>query len=152
MGAPKPQATKAPYEQNNEYGFESLDPNNPWVQAYTSLPIDVDPGVSRRTQLQEQASTNRWNNAFTAGIPDQIRMAMQGNEQRQIQQQGSADRRQAEYAANQLKLARAERLLPQLVQKRSSGYNTQVSPGQPGFWSSFARGAGGALGGGLFGL
>ena len=153
MSAPKPKAVQAPFQQTNTntYGYESQDPNNPWVQAYLDAPIDVDPGVKQRTDLAQQANENKWNNAFTAGIPQQVRMMQQGAEDRDIQQQGSRDTQQAKYLQNQLKLMRAQSLLPQLVQTggNSSGFQTQVLPGQPGLFSSILSSFAGGFGSGL---
>lgn len=119
--------------------------------------IEIDPGAQQRTNLAEQESGNKWNNAFTAGIPKLQRMMAQGAEQRGIRQQGAYDQQDAKYRQNALSLARRERMLPQLVQtggtstSDASGFNS--SPGQNGFWNTMvggvARGLGGALGSGF---
>jgi hypothetical protein len=139
----KPSPIKTPYENKNEFGYQSQDPNNPYVKAVMDSPTQVDPGVARRTDLAEQESENRWNNAFTSGLPMHVRMQMQGAEQRQIQAQGAAESQQAEYERNQQELQKRALLLPQLVQTGSSGYNSQI-PGSNGTAGS-AIAAGGAI-------
>lgn len=145
----------------NTFGFQSFDPENPFVRDYMNEDIAIDPGARQRTDLAEQASQNRWNNAFTAGIPQLQRMMAQGAEQRGIQRQGAEEAQNAAYKQKALRLARAQSLLPQLVQTGgtshgtttgiSSGFNS--APGQNGFWNTMvggvARGLGGALGSGF---
>lgn len=159
MGAPKPTSTKSPFQnessstQTNTYGYMSQDPSNSWVKAYTDVPIDVDPGVGRRSDLAEQEMENRWNSGFASGIPAHVRMMNVDAAKRALRSEAAAQAQQAEYAKNALALNRAGSLLPQMVQTggtqtgQQSGYQTQVMPGQPGFMSSFLGGLGGALGG-----
>jgi len=139
------QATKAPFERNtkNTYGFESFDPNNQFVKDYMDTPTNVDPGAARRTDLREQENSNRWNNAFTAGLPAHVRMALQDSEGRKIQSEGAYEQQQAEYNRNQLELAKRSRLLPQLVQTggQQSGYDTSVTQ-RKGLLSSIIDAAG----------
>lgn len=158
MGRPKPQPLPFDNRSNatstNTFGYMSPSRDDPNVQAYLDAPLDPDPGASRRGQLAEQDLENRWNNAFTAGIPQQVRMMMEGSERRKLGEQTGADMRQARYQANLGNLARQERLLPQLVQTggtqsgMSSGF--QSVPGQQGFWGQLGQSLlGGAIGGGL---
>lgn len=148
----KPKPIKTPFEQNttNTFGYQSLPADNPYVKAYMDTPTDVDPGVARRGDLRLQASENRWNNAFTSGLPMHLRMAMQDAERRNIQQQNSAEAQQAVYQRNALELGKRERLLPTLTQTggKSSGYNSQLDQ-RPGWFSSFMGGFGQGLGGSL---
>lgn len=139
MGRPK--SEKLPFE--NKFGFISQDRNNPYVQDFLNVQLDPDPGAERRGQLAEQASENRWNNAFTAGIPQQVRMMLQGSEQRQIREGTAADRRQANFQRNQAELARRGQLLPQMVQ--TSGFTS--TQGQPGFFGRLGNAFADQLGG-----
>jgi hypothetical protein len=141
-----------PFENNtqNTFGWQSAPQDNPYVQAYQNTPVEIDPGSRQRTDLAEQQSQNRWNSAFAMGIPEQVRMMMQGSEQRQIAQQGADEQQQAKYRQNALELQKKERLLPQLTQTggKSSGFNSVYS--QPGFFgrlgNSFADSLGNTLG------
>jgi len=171
MGSSKPKPVKTPFEQTtaNTYGTQSIA-NTPEAQAYLNAPLDfgeetnVDPGVARRTALQEQEANNRYNSAFSfGGVPDFIREMGRAKEVRDIRGQGAYEAQQAEYQNQQgnnarrtqqtlANLARYERLLPQILQTggSASGYGTQVVQPQPGFWQSLAlnaaRGAGAAFG------
>lgn len=137
--------------------------------------IDVDPGVGRRADLAEQEVSNRWDSAFNAGVPSWIRNMNRAKELRDVQAQGAAEAQQANYTqqrgqrdlefqkaqlmegANQAKagmdLMRRERLLPQLVQTggsgNTSGFNTQIMPGQQGLFGSFLGGLGAGIGGAI---
>lgn len=146
---PKPKAIKTPFEQNtsNTFGYQSLPEDNPYVRAYQETPTDVDPGVARRGDLRLQASENRWNSAFTSGLPMHLRMAMQDAERRNIQEQNAGEAQQARYASNELALRKRERLLPVLTQTggKSYGFNSQLDQ-RPGILSSFAGGFGQGLG------
>lgn len=170
MGSSKPKPVKAPFEQTqtNTFAPQSIA-GTPEAQSYLNQPLDfgdpvnVDPGVARRTALAKQSAENRANSAFNFGVPRFIREANAAKEQRDIDTEGAYQMQQAEYANqlgnNQMRanktlanLARYERLLPQILQTggQSSGFNTQVVQPQPGFLQSlalnFARGAGAGLG------
>jgi hypothetical protein len=132
--------TKTPFEQKQEYGWMSMPGNDPNVQRYLNREIQVDPGVGRRTDLAEQASENQWNSAFTSGIPQHVKMALQGAESRAIRGQGAAEQQQANYAKQGLELARDESMLPRLMQTGSSGFNTQVTEKQSP-WGAILGGA-----------
>lgn len=147
-------AKKLPFENktSNTFGFESQDPNNPFVKAFMDSPVNPDPGAGRRGQLAEQASENRWNNAFTAGIPQYLRMRLQGAERQDIQDSTAADERQAAYQAQLAELAKRQQLLPQMVQTggTSSGFQSQYQPGLFGQLlnsavGGFSQGAGMAM-------
>lgn len=88
-----------------------------------------------RQQLQNQASLQR------AQMRDQSELARTG-----LANQAATQRTLAE-------LQRRRDLLPQLVQTggSSSGFNTQILPGQQGWFGSALQGAGSVLGGALAG-
>lgn len=143
MSKPKAAPTQQlPFENKNTYGFMSQDPNNQFVKDYMNAPIEVDPGAGRRTDLAEQSMSNRWNSAFSKGIPQLLRMQNQESEARAIRGQGAAEQQQANYAQQMADLGRKERLLPQMVQTGGSGYQTQFAPQQQGggFWGSLLSG------------
>lgn len=146
---------KLPFESTtkNTFGFQSQDPNDPNVKAYTDVDIGVDPGVARRTALRDQEADNRWNSAFMGGVPSFLKGQLQGQERREIGAQGAADAQGAEYQQNILELARRERLLPQMVQTGGSqqGYQTQTGGGIGGILGGIGQAATGFAGlGGLF--
>ncbi len=130
----------------NTFGFQSQDPNDPNVKAYTDVNIGVDPGVARRTALQKQESENRWNSATMAGVPAYLKGQLLGQERREIGAQGAADAQEAEYQQNILELARREKLLPQMVQTggTSQGYQTAAGGGLGGLLGGLGSAAGGA--------
>jgi|SRR5262245_8581722 len=148
MGSSKPKPIQAPYagqqQQTNTYGGYSIA-DTPEAQSYLGVPLDVDPGVGRRTDLAEQAAYNRYNANYSPGISPEYRMSLRDAEIRDIRSQGAAEAQQANYARNSLELARRERLLPQILQTggsgSASGYNTQIVQPQPGFWQRAALGA-----------
>lgn len=125
----------------------------PEVQAFLDEPINVDPGVGRRTDLAEQGAENRWNSAFNSGVPKFVRDMARSSEQRKIRSQGVAEAQQAEGQNQAMRLARRERLLPQIMQLggrgTSSGFNSQLyEPRKSPLWdvlAGFAQGAGSAL-------
>jgi hypothetical protein len=139
---------KLPFQSTttNTFDFKSPDQNDPNVKDYLGVDIGVDPGVGRRTALNDQAASNRWNSSFMAGVPAELRMRMQGAERREIGAQGAAEGQQAEYDQNMLELARRERLLPQLIQTggTSQGYQTQAGAGLSGILGGLGGAAGGA--------
>lgn len=149
----KPKAQKMPFENTtqNTFDWQSMPMDNPFVQRYMDTNVEIDPGARQRTDLEEQASNNRWNSAFTMGIPETIRMQMAGAEQRGIRRDGADAQQQARYRQNALQLQKNERMLPQLTQTggKSSGFNTQM-PQSGGFWNSLL-GAGGQIGGAAIG-
>lgn len=180
MGAPKPKATKAPFEQrsdqtttSNQIGTNESEnrfapvsiADTPEAQAYLNYDVGIDPGVGRRADLAEQELSNQYNSAFAQGIPEFIRMRQQDAGLRGIRSDAAAERQQAEFLKKQFELGRLERLLPQILQTgqtqrgqttggqtqtgTSSGFNTQVMPGQPGAFSQFLGGLGQGLGGAL---
>jgi len=140
-------AKKLPFDNKttNTFGWQSLPQDNPFVQQYMNTPVEIDPGAQQRTDLEEQASGNKWNSAFTMGIPESIRMMMQGSEKRAIQQQGADAQQQAKFRQNALKLQKNERMLPQLTQTGGQSSGFQSSP-QQGFWGAFTNSLGNTLG------
>ena len=143
---PKPIQTPFKRDTTNTYGWQSFDRNDPFVKEYMDTPTEVDPGVGRRADLREQENENSWNNAFTSGLPLHVRMQMQQSQKRQLQSQSAAEAQKAEYSRNQQELAKRSALLPRLVQTggQEEGYNSQVVPGQGGFWGNLLGGIGGA--------
>lgn len=137
----KPKPTQLPFDNKNTYGFMSQDASNPFVKDYMDAEIDVDPGAGRRTDLAEQAMQNRWNSGFSGNIPQLLKQQNMESEGRQIRAQGAAEQQQATYAQKMADLMRKERLLPQMVQTGSSGYQSQMPQGG-GFFSSLLSGAG----------
>jgi len=131
----KAKPTQLPFENKNTYGFQSQDPNNQFVKDYMNAPIEIDPGAGRRTDLAEQGMQNRWNSAFSRGIPQLLRQQNMESERRQIEGQGAAEMQQAKYAQQMADLERKRSLLPQMVQTGSSGYQSQQQQGS-GFWGS----------------
>jgi hypothetical protein len=135
--------------------------------------VEIDPGVGRRTDLAEQEAENRYNSVFNSNVPRFFREANQAKELREIRSQGAAEAQQAKYAQQQAQrglefqkaqlveganrdrvmaeLERRRLLLPNIVQTggsgSSSGYNTQIMPGQQGWFGSLLQGAGSAIGG-----
>lgn len=138
----------------NRYGFVDL-PDTPDVQAFRDSPVDVDPGVGRRGDLRLQESENRWNSAFTSGLPMHLRMQQRAAERRDIEGQNAAEAQQAVYARNQQDLQKRAMLLPRFVQtggtstedsrSSSSGYGAQLDQ-RPGAFSSFLGGLGSGIG------
>lgn len=145
----KPKPVQTPFKDEKTYGYQSQDANNPYVKAYMDTKTGVDPGVGRRTDLAEQQSENEWNSAFASGLPVNVRMQMRDAERRRIRSQGAAEQQQAEYAGNQMELAKRAALLPQLVQTGSSGYNSQVPQGGGGGLASSLISGGASVGGAL---
>lgn len=145
MGSSKPKPMQTPYasqqSQTNTYAPVSIA-GTPEAQNYLNAPIDVDPGVGRRTDLAEQEAENRYNSAFNFGAPRFAREAGLAKELRDIRGQGAYEAQQANYMKNALELQRRERLLPQILQTGGSGsmsgYNTQIVQPQPGFWQRAA--------------
>jgi len=151
-------------ETENRYAPVSIA-DTPEAQAYLGLDVGIDPGVGRRADLAEQELGNRYNSAFAQGIPEFIRMRQQDAGLRGIRSDAAAERQQAEFLKKQFELGRLERLLPQILQTgqtqrgqttagqqqagTSSGFNTQVLPGQPGPFSQFLGGLGQGIGGAL---
>lgn len=171
---PKPQ--QAPFQQQqsqqtqgtttNTYGTQSVA-NTPEGQAFSNIdldfgsPMDVDPGVGRRTALAEERAGYESDNAFNAGIPREYRQMLRDSTVRDIRGRGAAESQQAQFLNQQgnnamrgqrtnAALARGERLLPQIVglgststgnmTGSSSGFNTQFPQSQPGFWQRAALG------------
>lgn len=132
MPAPKPKPFKTPFEQTNTYGTQSIA-DTPEAQALLDVPIDVDPGVGRRTDLAEQEAENRWDSAFMSGVPSFIREANRAKELRGIRSQGAYEAQNAQAEKNRMELARRQLLLPQILQTGSSGFGTQIVQPQPGF-------------------
>lgn len=156
MGSKKPQTVTLPQQQQSQqYVSNSFAPmsiaDTPEAQAYLDSPIDVDPGVGRRTDLAEQDLQNQWNSSFMSGVPAFIRQQQRQSGERQIRSQGAAEAQQAEFAKNQQLAARRERLLPQIVQTggtqtgSQSGYNTQLVPQQSGGLLNSIIGGGAAI-------
>ena len=171
---PKPQ--QAPYESNqrqtNTYAPISVS-GTPEAQSYLNTPLDfgdptnVNPGIARGTDLEEQEAENRYQGAFNMGTPAFIRQAALAREKRDIRGRGASQMAEAEYlnqqgnnqrrqAITMADLARKDRLLPQILQtggtSNASGFNTQFPQSQPGFWQRLALGvaqgaASGAAGG-----
>lgn len=170
-------------EQTNRFGLYS-PADTPEGQRFLSAPLDygdptnVDPGVGRRTAGYEQDAELRNNSALNFGVPRFIRQANQAKELRDIRGQGAYEAQQAEFMNQQgnnqrrgmiteANLARLQATLPQILQLgssstgtgsssgSSSGFNTQVTQPQPGFWQRLAlgvaQGAAGGLTGGLVG-
>lgn len=140
MSGRPPKPIKAPYEQTNRFAPQSIA-GTPEAQAFLDVPIDTDPGVGRRTDLEEQEVGQRWDSAFMAGVPAWIRERNRESEMRGVRSRGAAEAQQANYQKNLLELERRRSLLPQVAQTGSSGFNTQIQPAQPGLGSSILGGA-----------
>src|SRR5262245_43620228 len=175
MGSNKPKPQRAPFEENrtqtNTFGTYSIA-NTPEAQSFLNTPLDfgspvnVDPGIQRRTDLRKQGVENRYGSAINFGVPAFIRDMNKARELRDIDSQGNAEMQQAEYA-NQVAnnemtarqtmadLERKRLLLPQILQLggsgTSSGYNTQVVQPQPGFLANLGSGLGSGIGSALAG-
>lgn len=132
MPSPKPKPMKTPFQQTNTYAPQSIS-GTPEAQAFLDVPIDVDPGVGRRTDLAEQEAENRWDSAFMSGVPSFIRERNRASEIRGIRSQGAADARSAQFDKNRLELMRRQALLPNILQTGSSGFGTQIVQPEPGF-------------------
>lgn len=117
------------------------DPNQV-VSDYQNYTINLDPGAEQRGALRDQASDNKWNSAYAAGIPTHLRMALQSADQRNNQQALAYERQNAEYGKSGMELARKQSLLPQLVQsgQNTSGFTSQAIQ-KPSIWSSILNGA-----------
>lgn len=156
MGGGKPKVYNLPFQQQQTASYGPVGyGSGPEVQAFLDEPINVDPGVGRRTDLAEQEASNYWDSAFQSGVPKWIRDTQRQSQQRQIRSQGAYESQQAESQNAALRLARRERLLPQIMQLggASSGYNSQLyEPRRSPLWDvlqGFATGAGSALTGGI---
>lgn len=130
MPTPKPKPMQTPFQQTNTYGTESIA-DTPEAQALLDVPIDVDPGVGRRTDLAEQEIENRYQAA--GGVPSFIRDANRAREVRDVRSRGAAEAQAANFQRNALELQRRQLLLPQIVGTGSSGFGTQIVQPQPGF-------------------
>ena len=129
----------------NTFGYQSMpgiDPNKA-VSDFQNFDINIDPGAEQRKALRDQSTENRWNNDFTSGIPSQLRMALQSQDQRANQQMSDYERQNALYAKSGMELARKQSLLPQLTQTggSSQGYQSQ-SFQQPSILQSVIGAAG----------
>lgn len=141
MPAPKPKPMQTPF-QNQQQEARTYAPmsiaGTPEAQAYLDVPIDVDPGVGRRTDLAEQEVENRYNSVFGSSVPSFIREGNRARELREVRGRGAAEAQAARYAKNAMELGRRERLLPNIVQTggsgSASGYGTQIVTPPPGFW------------------
>lgn len=145
MGGQKSKPIKTPFQQSNQYAPQSIA-GTPEAQAFLDVPIDTDPGVGRRTDLEEQEVANRWDSAFMMGVPAWLRERMRESEMRGVRSQGAAEERGAEAEKNRLELERRRLLLPQIMGTGSSGYGTQITQPMPGWGSSFASGLGQGIG------
>lgn len=148
MPSKPPQAVKAPFEQKqqqtNTYAPQSIA-DTPEAQAFLDVPIDIDPGVGRRTDLAEQEVGQQYDSAFMSGVPGFLRNRMRESDLRKVRSQGAYEAQAANVEKNRLQLARRERLLPQVLPTggsgTSSGFNTQIVQPQPGFLQKLALGA-----------
>src|SRR5262245_5345070 len=141
MPSPKPKPMQTPFQQQqqttNTYGSYSIA-DTPEAQSYLNEPldfggpVDVDPGVGRRTDLAEQEVENRYGSDLNAGVPSFIRQMNKAKELRDVQGRGAYEAQQAQYANqtanNELKarqtlarLGRMETLLPRILQTGGSG-------------------------------
>lgn len=150
MGGQKQKPIQTPFEQKNTYAPVSIA-NTPEAKALLDVPIDVDPGVGRRTDLAEQEVDNRYNSAFMMGVPGYLRERMQESEKRAVRSQGAGEAQAAEAEKNRLELERRRLLLPQIVGTGQSGYNSQLTQPTQGAFSSFLGGLGSGIGGALSG-
>jgi hypothetical protein len=166
MGAGKPQAVKAPFQQQqtqtNTYAPFSIA-GTPEAKSFLEAPLDfgdpvnVDPGVGRRADLAEEEVADRYESSFMSGVPAYIRNANRAKEVRDVRGNAAYERQQADFMnqqannllrekASMADLERRRLLLPQILNTggsgSSSGFNTQVTQPQPGFLSSLARGIG----------
>lgn len=143
----KVQTVQNPYQNTttNTFGYQSMPgvDANKAVEDYQNYQINLDPGANERRILRDQATNNKWENAFASGIPTQLRMALQGEEQRGNQQVSDFDAQNAQYAKQGMELARKQSLLPQLTQTggTSNGYTSQTIQ-TPSIWSSIIGAAG----------
>jgi len=165
MGKGKPEPVKTPFQQQqqqtNTYAPMGIA-STPEAQAFLGTPLDfgdevnIDPGVGRRTDLRRQEAENRYNSAFSMGVPRILRESAQAKELRDIDSQGAGEAANAEYIKQQTNnerrramtladLQRKQTVLPNIVQTggsgTSSGFNTQVSQPQPSIWNSIIGGA-----------
>jgi hypothetical protein len=171
MGGQKAKVYQLPQKQEqsqtNTYSPVSIA-NTPEAKGFLEAPLDfgdpvnVDPGVGRRTDLAEQEAENRWDSAFMSGLPSYVRQAYRAKDIRDVQSQGAYEAQQAEYANQEAnnamrtrktltELERRRQLLPQIFQTggsgSSSGFTSTLSQPQPGFLQSFAGGLGQGLAG-----
>lgn len=173
MGSSKPKVYQLPQQQTqqqtNTFAPFSIA-NTPEAQNFLNTPLDfgdpvnVDPGVGRRTDLAEQEVENRYNSGLNFGVPSFIRQANQAKELRDIRGQGAYEAAQANYANQQAnnalraqktaaELDRRRILLPQILQTggtgSSTGYTSTLGQPQPGFLQSLALSAVGGLSNGV---
>lgn len=133
---PKPQSlpfeshgrTTASGTTENRYGTAGIS-DTPEAKAYLEQAdaFDVDPGVGRRSDLEEQEVENQYNTAFAQGIPAFIRMRQRDSALRGVRADAASARQQAEYTRQGVRLGARERLLPQVVQTGSSSTGTGTS-------------------------
>jgi len=146
MPTPKPKPMRTPFEQQTTYAPQSIA-GTPEAQAFLDVPIDVDPGVARRTDLAEQEAENRANSVFSGGVPQFFREWALAGEKRGIRAQGAYEEREAQAQKNRLNLERRRLLLPQIAPTGQSGYGTQIVQPQPGFLQNLAVGVASGLAG-----
>lgn len=125
MGSSKPKPVQTPFkeerQQNNTFGtFSIADTDeakdfyglpldygggNYGGEAYKDIPteFDIDPGVGRRGDLEEQEIGNQYNSAFSAGVPSWIRNMNRARDLSESRGRTAAARQQAEYGAQQLR-------------------------------------------------
>lgn len=137
---------QTPYQQTTTYAPQSIA-DTPEAKALLDVPLDfaADPTPGRGTDLAEQEVENRYNSAFSAGVPSFIREAHRAREGREIREAGAANEMAAAADAKNRKitaeLERRRLLLPSLQQTGTSGYGTQIVQPQPSFLQNLAVGA-----------
>lgn len=143
MGRQKP--TKMPYENKTTYTEwrPSETPDLAAVRDMPSMPESLAPMLQAQFDRQKELSNQRWSSAYGQNMPDFTRRAMQGMEQRGLNQDYTAAMQQGAFDANNAnfmrKMALAQMTIGRPLEASQSGYQSAFAP--PGFWQQMALNA-----------
>lgn len=113
------------------------------------MPETLAPALQAQYDRAEQRSANRLGSSYNQNIPQTARLAMQANQDRDLNASYGANLEQSSYDANNAKFARRLALANATATRTTKGYGEQQKQG--GFWNSFAGGLGSGLGAGVGG-
>lgn len=137
MSSPKPQAVQTPHKNDTTMTYSPISiANTPEAKAYMDYDIGIDPGVGRRGALRSQETAQRWDSAFMAGVPRELRERLKASELRSDQAQTTAEQQQADYVRQMGELEKRRTMLPAIMQTSGSsqGFGTQVVQPQANPW------------------
>ncbi len=117
------------------------------------MPETLAPALQAQYDRYAQQSANRLGSSYNQNIPQTARLAMQANQERNLNADYGANLEQSAYDANNAKFARRLALANSTATRTTTGKQTgwQEQQKQGGFWNNFASGLGSGIGGGLFG-